>query len=277
MNRTKNRQTRTTVMSSAPTDWQANDYAKNSCGQLAWALSLLDRAELGQQESVLDIGCGDGKITAEIAKRVPGGRVVGIDSSTNMVALAERTWNTVPNLTFHRADAQQLALPEMFDVAFSNSTLHWVPDHLSVLKGVADSLKPGGRIIFSMGGRGTAALVYTVLEELQLEQSWGEYLADAESPHHFHGVEEYEKWLPQSGFTADRVALVPKPMRHADEAALRGWIRTTWVPYTNRIPAALRDEFTGELTSRVRERCGVNDEGAILLPMVNLEVQAHKN
>src|SRR5437868_3943036 len=149
------------------TDWDAKDYARHSHGQFAWALSVLDRVALSDDAAVLDIGCGDGKVSAEIAKRAPRGRVVGIDNSPAMIDLAKSTWGmTLPAIEFLKMDAQALDFPAMFDLAFSNSALHWVSDHLAMLRGVAASLKPGGRLVFSMGGRGTAAVVYRALADL---------------------------------------------------------------------------------------------------------------
>src|SRR5262245_57215413 len=136
--------------------WDASDYARNSQGQFGWAISNIGKLELQTGETVLDIGCGDGKITAELAKRVPLGRVAGIDRSENMVALA-RHLIVLPNVTFRLMDVQEIAFDSEFDAVFSNSTLHWVPDYAAVSRGIARALKPNGRIFLSMGGRGTAA------------------------------------------------------------------------------------------------------------------------
>jgi trans-aconitate methyltransferase len=259
------------------TQWDATDYAKNSQGQLAWALALVDRLKLGEASRVLDVGCGDGKVSAEIARRVPAGRVVGIDNSPAMIELAQRTWaSVVPNLEFRIADAQAFDVPSSFDLVFSNSALHWMPDHPAVLRCVAAGLKSGGRLAFSMGGRGTASVVYRAIDELRQEAPWARFLAGARSPHYFFRAEDYNKWLPEAGFKPLRVVLTPKPMRHSTSDALAGWLRTVWMPYTDRIPIAERMEFLNELTLRVRTRCERADDGALLLPMVNLEVEAEK-
>jgi trans-aconitate 2-methyltransferase len=257
-------------------NWNASDYAKNSHGQFAWALVLVERLSLEQSAVVLDIGCGDGKICVELARRVPCGRVVGIDSSAAMIELAQRTWaDKIPNVEFRVCDAQALEFHDEFDLAFSNSTLHWAPDHPAVLRGVAAALKPGGRLSFSMGGRGTAAVVYQALDELASTSQWSHFLVGVRSPHHFYGPEEYNDWLPKAGLTPKRVALVPKPMRHPTVQALEGWIRTVWVPYVERVAEDQRITFLRELTDRVLARCDTED-GALLLPMVNLEVDANK-
>ncbi len=237
--------------------------------------TISGKLKLQGGESVLDIGCGDGKITAEIAKRVPHGRVHGIDRSEEMIALATRLIQ-LPNVTFQVLDAQALAFDNEFDAVFSNSTLHWVPDHAVVLRGIASALKPGGRIVLSMGGRGTAAVVFKALEKMSEEPQWSRFLAGVSSPHHFQRPQEYGPWLSESGLMADRVELVAKPMRHPGPAALEGWLRTTWMAYSGRVPEGQRVEFLRQLADRVRGECTIAEDGTILMPMVNLEVEAHK-
>jgi trans-aconitate 2-methyltransferase len=249
--------------------WDASDYAKHSQGQFGWAMANIGKLALQGNESVLDIGCGDGKITAQIARLVPNGRVVGIDQSEEMVALATRLI-PLSNVSFGVMDAQALDFTEEFDAVFSNSTLHWVPDQAAVVRGIKRALKPGGRVFLSMGGRGTAAIVFRALEGMT------EFLRDMPSPHHFMGPEEYRPWLADAGLRADRVELVPKPMRLSDASALEGWLRTTWMMYSARVPEDRRAEFLRELTERVRKGCAIAEDGALLMPMVNLEVEAHK-
>jgi trans-aconitate 2-methyltransferase len=257
--------------------WNAADYAVNSRGQQAWALSTIDRIELGPSDAVLDVGCGDGKVTVELARRVPSGRVAGIDSSPDMVRLAMETWGeSLPNVEFRVVDARALDFPPVFDWVFSNSALHWVPDHPAVLRGVARALKPGGRIMLSMGGRGTAAAVHRVLDDFRSGGTWAPHLADVVPPHHFFGPEEYGRWLPAAGLRVRRVELTGKEMRHAGIDALQGWLRTTWMPYLERIPSEAQAEFIAQLAEGVRNGCETNEDGAIVLPMVNLEVEAEK-
>jgi len=255
--------------------WDASDYAKHSQGQYGWAMANIGKLALQGTESVLDIGCGDGKVTLEIARLVPRGRVLGIDHSEEMIALATRLIQ-LPHVTFRALDAQALDFDGEFDAVFSNSTLHWVPDQAAVIRGIARALKPEGRIVLSMGGRGTAAIVFKALDAMAQEQRWSEFLAGVLSPHHFLGPEEYRPWLAAAGLQADRVELVAKPMRHADVAALEGWLRTTWMMYSGRVPENQRAEFLRDLAERVRKDCAVADDGVLLMPMVNLEVEAHK-
>jgi trans-aconitate methyltransferase len=257
------------------TQWNAADYAKHSLGQFAWALSIIDRLALKGDERVLDIGCGDGKVSAEIASRLANGRVLGVDNAPEMIALAKGTWTgRAANLEFEVGDAQALDVPPIFDVVFSNAAIHWMPDHQSVVRGVARALAPGGRVFLSMGGRGTASPVYRALTSFAHQEPWGPFLAGAVSPHHFRGPDDFEPLLRELGLRLIRLELVPKPIRHADRAALTGWLRTTWMTYTARCPEPLRAGFLEELTNRVTPECTLAEDGALLLPMVNLEVEA---
>lgn len=257
--------------------WNAQEYAKHSQGQYGWGMSVVERLALYGTEWVLDIGCGDGKLTAEIAGLVPNGRVLGVDNAPDMIQFARATHLPhTDNMDFLLADAQKLDLAPSFDVAFSNSTMHWIPDHPAVLKGLFGALKPGGRIFLSMSGRGTAAVVLSAIAEMAGGARWQRWLSDVRVPWFFFGPEEYTEWLPAAGFTLRRVELVPRTMRQAGMAGLEGWLRTAWMPYTERVPYDDREAFITELAQRVEARCSTDGDGAIMLPMVNLEVEADK-
>src|SRR4030095_10264523 len=146
--------------------WDAVDYAKSSAVQQRWARELIAKLELQKHEYVLDLGCGDGKVTAEIAALLPNGFVLGVDKSAEMIELAKSRFTKVeyPNLDFQVVDAVSLNFQGEFEVIFSNAVLHWVADHHSVLRGMANALRPGGRILLQMGGRGNAADVVTAMQ-----------------------------------------------------------------------------------------------------------------
>ncbi|MFH1845422.1 MAG: NAD(+) diphosphatase [bacterium] len=257
-------------------DWDARDYQHSSAVQQQWALDLLDVLKLQSDERLLDLGCGDGKVTAEIAGRLTAGSVVGIDSSAAMVELASRTFpaTTYPNLSFQLADAAALPFTNEFDVVFSSATLHWVADHQRVLAGIRNSLRPGGRLLLQMGGAGNAEKIFAVVSELSAEPSWRSYFADFTFPYAFHGPADYAVWLPEAGLAPQRLELIPKDMVHSDRDALAGWIRTTWLPYTQRLPEGNRDEFIAELVNRYLASHPVDTDGATHVLMQRLEVAA---
>ena len=131
--------------------WNPADYARHSAAQLAWARELVARLKLRGDESVLDIGSGDGKVSAEIAAALPEGRVVGLDGSQEMIEFARANYGRerFANLEFVCTDARKIALQGLFDIVFSNAALHWIEDHLAVLSEMSRVLRSGGRIIIS--------------------------------------------------------------------------------------------------------------------------------
>ena len=256
--------------------WDAEDYLGSSSQQKKWGRELLPKLRLRGDERVLDIGCGDGKLTAEIAALVPDGHARGIDSSPEMIAFARRAFppENHPNLSWEVKDARHLDYEGGFEVAFSNAVLHWVSDHLPVLHGVKESLEPGGRILFQMGGSGNASRVVEVLAAMLAREEWGGYFRDFSLPYRFCAPGEYEGWLRQAGLTPLRVELVPKDMVHEGRDGLAAWIRTTWLPFTQRIPEDLRDAFIFEIVDGYLDSHPPDGAGLAHVDAVRLEVEA---
>ncbi|MCX6373956.1 MAG: methyltransferase domain-containing protein [Actinobacteria bacterium] len=258
------------------TDWDARDYVAHSAAQQEWARELIAKLHLCGDEAVLDIGCGDGRATALIAERLPHGSVLGVDKSASMIALAAEQFQRAahPNLTFRQMDATRLKLPRAFDVAFSTAALHWVDDHEAMLRGVRGCLRPGGRLLFQMGGRGNIAEALAVVDEVVARPRWRGSFDGFIPPYHFHGPREYEEWLPRAGFCVARAELVPKDMQHADREAFLGWLRTTWFPYSDRLPVGLRGAFLDDVAAAYTAARPPDDDGVYHVRMVRLEVEA---
>jgi trans-aconitate 2-methyltransferase len=258
--------------------WDVPGYVRASAEQQVWGRELLDKLGLKGGERVLDVGCGDGRLTAEIARRVPGGSVLGVDVSENMIAFAREHYEAGahPNLRFRVEDARDLPFLEEFDLVFSNAALHWVRGHQPVLAGARRSLKRGGRALLQMGGRGNAAEVLDVLDEMLGSEGWRDYFAGFVFPYGFYGPEEYEEWLREAGLRPLRVELVPKDMKHDGGAGLAGWIGSTWLPYVGRVPEAKRGDFVEDFVGRYLGRHPPDGRGRAHVKMVRLEVEAVK-
>lgn len=258
--------------------WNAEDYERNSQTQLKWAKELIDKLSLIGTEDVLDLGCGDGKVTVDIARSVNHGSVIGVDNSISMIELAKERYppNQHSNLSFKVMDATDLTFEECFDVVFSNAALHWVINHKPVVDGLFRSLRPCGKILLQMGGKGNASDVLTVLSEIQSYPEWQPYFEGFEFPYSFLGIEEYETLLLDAGFKINRVELIPKDMVHDGKSGFEGWIRTTWLPYTEQIPEEIRDEFINAISKRYLETTPMKSDGKVHVAMVRLEVEAEK-
>jgi trans-aconitate 2-methyltransferase len=258
--------------------WDAQDYEKNSGQQRLWAQELLQKLELRGDEIILDIGCGDGKVTAEIAALLPRGTITGIDLSEEMVALASQRYpsQAYPNLRFQKGDAAKLRFTDEFTVIFSNATLHWIRDNQPVIRSISRSLKSGGRILLQMGGKGNAAEIVAVLEKMIQSPAWSDYFEDFNFSYGFFSPEEYKIWLCEAGLNPGRVELIPKDMVHPGRAGLAGWLRTTWLPFTQRVPEAKRESFLNELLDSYLAGHPLDEQGQAHVKMVRLEVEAGK-
>ncbi len=260
-------------MTSDTNKWNAKDYADNSAAQLSWANELISKLNLQGNESLLDIGCGDGKITASIANKLSTGRVVGIDRSESMIEHAVNKFD-LPNLSFHAMDATEISLVEKFDIAFSNAVLHWVHDHKSVLSTLKKHLASNGKILFQMGGYCNAEDIQTVIGELITSDQWQKYFSGFIVPYRFCKIEDYEQWLRETGYEQKRIELIPKDMVHGNVDGLKGWLRTTWFPYTDRLPDNKKEEFLDNIVDRYLAEHPVDSEGRTHVKMVRLEVEA---
>lgn len=258
--------------------WDATDYAQHSAAQFTWAQELIDHLSLQGHEVLLDIGCGDGRVSAKIADRVPHGQVIGIDSSREMITRAQATFPPTrhPNLRFDVMDAMHLIYDDAFDIVFSNAALHWVRDHRAVLLGVARSLRSGGRLLFQMGGKGNADAIIGVLNEVMHRPAWGSFFRDFAFPYTFYGPDDYLCLLAEADLQACRVELITRDMQQAGEGGLAGWLRTTWLPYTARVPPERRTTFIADVASAYVAVHPTSAQGTVHVKMVRLEVEAVK-
>lgn len=258
--------------------WNPEDYAKNSDAQLKWAIQLRKNLNLANYTAILDVGSGDGKITADFAATLPQSKIVGIDSSPEMIAYARKKYpsSQYPNLTFDCIDARSINFKSKFDLIFSNATLHWVDDHLTFLRGANSALQDSGRLIISCGGEGNAAEILETFAELTASNAWHKYFIGFHDPYFFYRLEDYKNWLKQSGFAIKRLELVPKDMTSIGKKGLAGWIRTTWMPFTKYVPEDMRNEFIAEFVNLYSAINPEDDRGLIHVSMVRLEVDAYK-
>jgi len=261
-------------MSSASFHWDAADYAANSSAQYQWGCELIAQLALRENESVLDLGCGDGKLTALMAQQA---RVVtGIDASPQMVTLAQRRWGGVRNMAFACVDAQQLIFDVAFDAVISNSALHWMEDQPAVLAGVRRALKPDGRMLLQTPASGNCAQFIEAVDRVRGMPRWRSYFRTFRFPWRFSTQSDYTRWLEGSGLETCSIIIVQKDMCHAGPASLAGWMRSTWLPYLQRVPSANRVAFVESVVEDYLCAVPTDAQGRTHVEMVRLEVAAVK-
>jgi len=250
-------------------NWNAKDYAKHSKAQEVWAKELIKKLDLKGDENILDLGCGDAKVTA-LLKKATAGCVVGVDKSQAMIQLATQSY---PNISFLEMDARTLSFDNKFDIIFSNAVLHWIHDQQSVLKGVYKALKPNGKILLQFGGYGNAKEILSVMDAF-IAKEYACYFKDFESPYNFPHSDVYEALLVEQGFKNIDAKLIEKDMVHDDIDAFKGWIRTTWFPYTGVLDEEMREEFIDGFVEAYLELRPLDNEKKVHVDMVRLEASA---
>ena len=181
----------------------------------------------------------------------------------------------IPNLSFRRMDATQIQLSEKFDVAFSNATLHWVKDQSAVLRGLHACLKTGGKILFQMGGQGNGSAIFATVQEIIHRPPWQQYFKGFKPPYYFYGAKDYRTWLVENHFHPLRVEVIAKDMQHKGAEGLKDWLRTTWFPFTDRLPAELQEAFLGEALETYLTAHPIDNLGNTHISMIRLEVEAY--
>jgi len=222
----------------APQRWSAERYVQHAAFVPAFGASLLEWLAPRAGERILDLGCGDGTLTRQIAER--GAVVVGVDASTDFVAAARKA-----GIDARFGDAQSLAFDGEFDAVFSNAVLHWVRDADAALDGIFRALRPGGRFVAEFGGHGCiAAIVLALTVALQRR---GYVL---QSPWYFPTADEYAAKLTAHGFEIDSIELYPRltPL----PTGIHGWLETFAGPMIDVLPAPDRAPLVDDVEALLR-------------------------
>ena len=256
--------------------WDPARYHTSSSAQAKWAGELVSRISFRGDERLLDIGCGDGKITAGIAEHLPGGLVIGLDASPEMIRFSRSAFcqGTYPHLEFVIGDAGNIPFRSSFHLVFSNAALHWIKDQKRVLSEIAHVLLPGGRVFLQLGGKGNGAEMFRIADDLIQCEPWNTYFEGFIQPYYFHDTPEYQEWLIAAGLEPVRVELLQKVMEQNGREGLCDWIRTTWMPYTMRIPQDRQEEFIHHLADAYILKNPPGADGIIRVRMVRLEAEA---
>jgi len=230
-------------------DWDATTYDRVSAPQQRWAAEQLDRLELVGDEVVLDAGCGSGKVTAELAARVPRGRVYAVDAAPSMVAHTRAALGG--RATVYCQDLVQLELPEPVDLVFSNATFHWIPDHDALFAALQRNMKPGARLLAQCGGQGNIDRFRKLADEVAFSAPWARYFDGWVGVWNYATAEQTAQRLDRAGFTDVSTWLEDRRTELADG---RAFISTVClVRHLDRVPAERRDAFVGDVLARYGE------------------------
>lgn len=218
------------------TTWNAASYDTHNAFVWQFGAGVVDLLAPQAGESILDLGCGTGHLTAQIAE--VGADVVGLDASPEMVAQAQRNY---PDLRFQVADARDFQVDTPVDAVFSNATLHWVRPPEPAIACIYRALKSGGRFVAELGGKGNIeTLVSALYEGLR---AVGYAAPEKLNPWYFPSLGEYARLLEQAGFRVAFAAHFDRPTRLDNGAGgLRQWLEMFAGPFLDVVAPERRDE-----------------------------------
>jgi len=236
-------------MSQRP-EWNAERYHQLSSPQQAWGGRVLDRLPLDGHERVLDLGCGTGRITSELAARVPRGRVVGFDRSEAMLRTAS-AWlrERNPRVPLVLGDGAALPFRRTFDAIFSNATFHWIHDHPALFRSIITALKPGGRLVAQCGGGANLAVLLGRAGQLMREPCFAAYFDEWSEPTYFSDAETAARRMRAAGFEDVETSIEAAPTSFDAPAEFQEFIANVCVRHhLARLPVREREFYLRELT-----------------------------
>jgi len=230
-------------------DWDAGSYREVSQLQRQLATRALDRVELGGDHDVLDVGCGDGRITALIARRVPAGTVLGIDSSAAMIEAARGAEATraLPNLRFQRCDVRALPYRDRFDWVVSFNVLHWVPDQAVALDRICAALHPSGTALLQFVCAGERPSLEDIAAYVCGLPRWRGFFAGFRQPFHHVDPGGYPHLAAASSLRVLETCVEDVTWDFGSRAAFARWCQVGFVSWTSRLPDGLATVFLDEV------------------------------
>jgi trans-aconitate methyltransferase len=234
------------------TEWDAAKYVQQSGLQRAMAEEVLRLVQLNGSESVLDIGCGDGRTTAELAARLSHGTITGLDSSCNMIELASSRFGPAvhPNLHFLAADARRLPLKPAFDLVISFNALHWIPEQNEALRSIRSVLKSDGKAQIRLVPDGRRKSLETVIEETRRSSAWADYFRNSRDPYLHLTPEQYAALAEQNGFRVLRIHTEAKSWDFQSREAFFAFCSVTLAAWTRFLPQTDKADFITDVLDR---------------------------
>jgi trans-aconitate 2-methyltransferase len=236
------------------TEWNAAEYSRRSGLQQAMAEEVLTLLDVEGSERVLDVGCGDGKITAAIAARVPRGAVVGVDASQDMIAFASTHFGPTmrPNLRFQVADARFLPFRNEFNRVVSFNALHWIPEQDEALRSIRAAMTPDGQALLRLVPKGERKSLEDVAEETRRSARWIGYFREFQDPYLHLTPEQYAAAAERNGLRVLRTHTEAKAWDFKSRSAFFDFSSVGFVEWTRRLPEAERPAFINDVLDHYR-------------------------
>ena len=223
------------------TDWDAVTYDRVAEVQEEWGREVLARLDLRGDETVLDAGCGSGRVTKLLLERLPEGRVIGVDAAPSMIAKAREAIGRDERVELEVRDLLDLDLDRDVDAIFSNATFHWILDHDRLFARLFAALRPGGALEAQCGGQDNVAEFIRAIESAEGDERFSQYLRGIPATYNFASVGDTQARLARAGFDAKPVWLDNRSYAPSEPAP---FVRASGLArQLERLPEHLHDEF----------------------------------
>ncbi len=249
-------------MNTGAREWDAETYDAVSDPQFEWGMEVLERLELRGDEIAVDAGCGSGRVTEQLAERLPNGRVIAVDGSEAMVEKAKERLGDRADYVV--SDLVELELDQPVDLVFSTATFHWIQDHDRLFRQLRGVLKPGGRLVAQCGGAGNVAAHAEAIRTVAADPEYARHLTRDRGLWNFASPEETEPRLRGAGFAAARCWLEPKPVQ--PERPLEFLSVVTLGPIIDQLPPEKRQPYAEAVLAQ--------HEQPLVLDYVRLNIEA---
>jgi trans-aconitate 2-methyltransferase len=209
-----------------PREWDAKEYERLANPMTRWGGQVLERLTLAGDETVLDAGCGTGRVTEQLLARLPRGRVIGIDASTAMIQQARVRFAGHPRVTLLVADLTTLMLSVPVNAILSTATFHWILDHEALFTCLGGLLRPGGQLVAQCGGVGNIDGVLAAIDEVIHQPRFAPVFVDWRSPWEYATPEVTRTRLAGAGFVAINTWLNAEPTSFSSPEHLTDYLQT---------------------------------------------------
>jgi trans-aconitate 2-methyltransferase len=235
----------------AKRQWDGASYDRISAPMERLGLAVLDRLQLGGAETVLDAGCGSGRITEALLERLPYGHVIAVDQSQSMIDAARERLGDEPRLRLCKLDLLELELGEPLDAILSTATFHWIADHEALFRRLRAALRAGGALVAQCGGEGNITRLRGAVAPLTAREPYASHFEHFQPPWNYAAAEITEQRLLAAGFSSARCWLAEAPQQPEQP---REFLSTIVLgPHVQQLPEDLRERFMDDVLELLPE------------------------
>jgi trans-aconitate 2-methyltransferase len=236
-------------------EWDGGVYDRISAPMEALGRAVLDRLQLNGDETVIDAGCGSGRVTEALIERLPRGRVIAVDASPSMVSAARErlqgSEHRPERVEVREGNLLELEVQEPVDAILSTATFHWILDHERLFARLRAALRPGGRLVAQCGGRGNIDVLRGVANEVLTREPYAAHFRDWQPPWNYAGPEETKGHLLSAGFSSAACWLQPAPQQPEHPREFLSEI--VLGPHYQQLPEDLRERFMDTVLTELGE------------------------